>query len=66
MNHFLHNMQMYLVGASYWNQWFMAWTSREVEKRRRRPVKYAGIGGNMAFLLKKLNKLKLSRKEINN
>jgi multimeric flavodoxin WrbA len=54
MNHFLHNMQMYLVGASYWNMVY-GLDIGAVEKDEEGLLNMRVLGENMAFLLKKLN-----------
>lgn len=54
MNHFLHDMQMYLVGASYWNMVY----GKEVGEVRNDPEGMENmrvIGENMAWLLKKIH-----------
>lgn len=54
MNHFLHNMQMYLVGANYWNMVYGS-AIGEVENDEEGLLNMRVLGENMAFLLKKLN-----------
>lgn len=54
MNHFLHYMQMYLVGASYWNMVYGKEIG-EVEKDNEGMENMRVIGENMAWLLKKIN-----------
>lgn len=54
MNHFLHYMQMFLVGASYWNMVF-GFGPGEVEGDAEGMLNMKTLGTNMAFLLKKLN-----------
>jgi multimeric flavodoxin WrbA len=53
MNHFLHYMQMFLVGASYWN---MAYGREigEVTSDQEGMNNMKVLGENMALLLKKL------------
>lgn len=53
MNHFLHYMQMYLVGASYWNMVFGKEIG-EVEKDAEGMENMRVLGENMAWLLKKI------------
>lgn len=53
MNHFLHYMQMFLVGASYWNMGYglkVGDVNTDEEGLKNMKV----LGKNMAFLLKKL------------
>lgn len=54
MNHFLHYMQMYLVGASYWN---MAYGREigKVEGDEEGVQNMKVLGENMAWILKKIN-----------
>lgn len=54
MNHFLHYMQMYLVGASYWN---MAYGREigKVEEDEEGIQNMKVLGENMAWILKKIN-----------
>lgn len=54
MNHFLHYMQMYLVGASYWN---MAYGREigKVEGDEEGIQNMRVLGENMAWILKKIN-----------
>lgn len=54
MNHFLHYMQMYLVGASYWN---MAYGREigKVEGDEEGIQNMKVLGENMAWILKKIN-----------
>lgn len=54
MNHFLHYMQMFLVGASYWNMAYGRMIG-EVENDQEGIVNMQVLGQNMAYLLKKLN-----------
>lgn len=54
MNHFLHYMQMYLVGGSYWNMVYGKEIG-EVEKDEEGMENMRVIGENMAWLLKKIN-----------
>ena len=53
MNHFLHYMQMFLVGASYWN---MAYGREigEVKADEEGMANMKSLGENMAYLLKKI------------
>ncbi|HDP24606.1 MAG TPA: flavodoxin family protein [Deltaproteobacteria bacterium] len=53
MNHFLHYMQMFLVGASYWNMAY-GWGKGEINDDKEGMVNMKTLGENMAFLLKKL------------
>lgn len=53
MNHFLHYMQMFLVGASYWNMGF-GFRAGEVHEDKEGMENMKTLGENMAFLLKKL------------
>lgn len=55
MNHFLHYMEMYLVGGSYWNMVYGREIG-EVEKDEEGIKNMRVIGENMALLLEKLNK----------
>lgn len=53
MNHFLHMMQMYLVGASYWNMGYggpLGAVSKDEEALTNMKV----LGENMAWILKKI------------
>lgn len=54
MNHFLHYMQMFLVGASYWN---MAYGREigDVEKDQEGLLNMRTLGENMAWLLKRID-----------
>jgi multimeric flavodoxin WrbA len=54
MNHFLHYMQMYLAGASYWN---MAYGREigKVEGDEEGIQNMKVLGENMAWILKKIN-----------
>ena len=54
MNHFLHYMQMFLVGASYWNMVYGRMIG-EVENDHEGIKNMQVLGQNMAYLLKKLN-----------
>lgn len=54
MNHFLHYMQMYLVGASYWNMVYGREIG-EVEKDEEGMKNMRVVGENMAWLLKRIN-----------
>lgn len=53
MNHFLHYMQMFLVGASYWNMAF-GMGPGEVNEDREGMENMRTLGENMALLIKKL------------
>ena len=54
MNHFLHYMQMFLVGASYWNMVY-GWAPGEVNNDKEGIENMKTLGKNMAYLLKKLS-----------
>ncbi|BBB90836.1 hypothetical protein MAMMFC1_01499 [Methylomusa anaerophila] len=54
MNHFLHYMQMYLVGGSYWNMVYGK-EPGEVLNDSEGMENMRGGGENMAWLLKKIN-----------
>ena len=54
MNHFLHYMQMFLVGSTYWNMVYGR-NIGEVEKDDEGMANMRNLGQNMAFLLKKVN-----------
>jgi multimeric flavodoxin WrbA len=54
MNHFLHYMQMFLVGASYWNMVY-GFGSGEVNADKEGMENMKTLGENMAYLLKKIN-----------
>jgi len=51
MNHFLHYMQMYIVGARYWN---MVYEPGAVERDDEGIENMRVLGENMAWLLKKV------------
>jgi multimeric flavodoxin WrbA len=53
MNHFLHYMQMFLIGASYWNMVY-GFEQGEVNDDKEGMLNMQTLGENMAFLLKKL------------
>ncbi|MGA2527492.1 MAG: flavodoxin family protein [Smithellaceae bacterium] len=53
MNHFLHYMQMFLVGASYWNMVY-GFGLGEVNDDKEGMENMKTLGENMAFLLKKI------------
>ncbi len=53
MNHFLHYMQMFLVGASYWNMAY-GFKAGEVKEDGEGMANMKSLGENMAFLLRKL------------
>jgi len=53
MNHFLHMMQMFLVGANYWNMVYGREIG-EVEKDEEGMLNMKILGENMAWLLKKI------------
>ncbi|MFH0975411.1 MAG: flavodoxin family protein [Spirochaetota bacterium] len=53
MNHFLHYMQMFLVGASYWNMVYGKEIG-DVNKDEEGMLNMKTLGENMAFLLKKI------------
>jgi multimeric flavodoxin WrbA len=53
MNHFMHNMQMFLVGSTYWNMVFGMKTG-EVAQDEKGMENLRVLGQNMAFLLQKL------------
>lgn len=53
MNHFLHYMQMYLVGASYWNMVYGKEIG-EVENDTEGMENMRDLGENMAWLLQKI------------
>ncbi|MDA8334730.1 MAG: flavodoxin family protein [Peptococcaceae bacterium] len=53
MNHFLHMMQMFLVGASYWNMVYGGAVG-EVEKDGEGMLNMKVLGENMAWLLKRI------------
>jgi multimeric flavodoxin WrbA len=53
MNHFLHYMQMFLVGASYWNMGF-GFAAGEVNDDKEGMENMKTLGENMAYLLKKI------------
>jgi multimeric flavodoxin WrbA len=55
MNHFLHYMQMFLVGASYWNMVYGREIG-EVENDEEGIRNMKVIGENMAWLLKRITK----------
>lgn len=55
MNHFLHYMQMFLIGASYWNMGFGREIG-EVEKDDEGLTNMRILGENMAWLLNKTGK----------
>lgn len=54
INHFLHYMQMFLVGGSYWNMVYGREIG-EVENDKEGMLNMKVIGENMAWLLKKIN-----------
>jgi len=54
MNHFLHYMQMFLVGASYWNMGY-GFGAGEVQEDKEGMANMKTLGRNMAHLLEKLN-----------
>lgn len=54
MNHFLHYMQMFLVGSTYWNMVYGR-NIGEVEKDDEGMENMRNLGQNMALLLKKVN-----------
>ncbi len=54
MNHFLHYMQMFLVGASYWNMVFGREIG-EVTADEEGMTNMKTLGENMAWLLKKIH-----------
>ncbi len=54
LNHFLHYMQMFLVGSTYWNMVYGR-NIGEVEKDEEGMANMINLGQNMAYLLKKLN-----------
>lgn len=54
MNHFLHYMQMYLVGASYWNMVYGKEVG-EVRNDSEGMENMRVLGENMAWLLKKIS-----------
>lgn len=53
MNHFLHNMQMFLVGGSYWNMVYGREIG-EVKNDTEGMLNMQIIGENMAWLLKRI------------
>ena len=53
MSHFLHYMQMFLVGASYWNMGF-GMNPGEVNDDKEGMDNMKTLGENMAYLLKKI------------
>ncbi len=53
MNHFLHYMQMFLVGASYWNMVF-GFVAGDVNDDKEGMENMKTLGENMAYLLKKI------------
>jgi multimeric flavodoxin WrbA len=53
MNHFMHYMQMYLVGASYWNMAY-GFETGEVNNDKEGMENMKTLGENMAYLLKKI------------
>ena len=53
MNHFMHYMQMYLVGASYWNMAY-GFEIGEVNHDKEGMENMKTLGENMAYLLKKI------------
>lgn len=55
MNHFLHYMQMFLVGASYWNMVYGRQVG-EVENDEEGLRNMQVLGENMAWLLEKITK----------
>jgi len=55
MNHFLHYMQMYLVGASYWNMVYGKEIG-EVENDAEGMENMRVLGENMAWLLNRINR----------
>ena len=55
MNHFLHYMQMFLVGASYWNMVYGREVG-EVENDKEGIRNMKVLGQNMAWLLKRITK----------
>jgi len=55
MNHFLHYMQMFLVGASYWNMVYGRQVG-EVQSDEEGLRNMQVLGENMAWLLEKINK----------
>lgn len=55
MVHFMHYMQMFLVGASYWNMVYGRGVG-EVLEDKEGILNMRVIGENMAYLLEKLNK----------
>ncbi|PKM88632.1 MAG: flavodoxin family protein [Firmicutes bacterium HGW-Firmicutes-12] len=57
MNHFLHYMQMFLVGGSYWNMVYGREIG-EVENDKEGMLNMKVIGENMAWLLDKICKSK--------
>jgi len=57
MNHYLHYLQMYLVGASYWNMGF-GLKKGEVEQDAEGMKNMRVLGENMAWLLCNLGKTK--------
>jgi multimeric flavodoxin WrbA len=54
INHFLHYMQMFLVGGSYWNMVYGREIG-EVENDKEGMLNMKVIGENMAWLLKKIH-----------
>jgi multimeric flavodoxin WrbA len=54
MNHFLHYMQMFLVGASYWNMGF-GMNPGDVNDDKEGMDNMKTLGENMAYLLKKIS-----------
>lgn len=54
MNHFLHYMQMFLVGASYWNMAY-GFKAGDVHDDREGMANMKSLGENMAWLLKKIH-----------
>ncbi len=53
MNHFLHYMQMFLVGASYWNMVY-GMKIGDINNDKEGMLNMKVLGENMAYLLKKL------------
>ena len=53
MNHFMHYMQMYLVGASYWNMAY-GFETGEVNNDKEGMENMKTLGENMAYLLQKI------------
>ena len=55
MNHFLHYMQMFLVGASYWNMVY-GFGKGQVADDKEGMANMQSLGENMAWLLKKIRR----------